>query len=75
MNRNCFIVFSFFLAIPTMAAATGFKLLEAYKTNPAIITDPNNIKLLLIGSFIAFIVAMIAINNIVIGTSSVKRKL
>ena len=40
-----------------MAAATGFKLLDAYKTNPAIITDPNNIKLLLI----AFVVAMLAI--------------
>jgi undecaprenyl-diphosphatase len=53
--------FSFFLAIPTMAAATGFKLLEAYKTDPAIITDPNNIKMLIIGSFIAFVVAMIAI--------------
>lgn len=53
--------FSFFLAIPTMAAATGFKLLEAYNTNPAMLTDPNNIKLLLIGSFIAFVVAMIAI--------------
>ena len=44
-----------------MAAATGFKLLEAYNTNPAMLTDPNNIKLLLIGSFIAFVVAMIAI--------------
>lgn len=53
--------FSFFLAIPTMAAATGYKLLETYKTNPAIITDPNNIKLLVIGCFIAFVVAMIAI--------------
>jgi len=53
--------FSFFLAIPTMAAATGYKLLDTYKTNPAIITDPTNIKLLLIGSFIAFVVAMFAI--------------
>jgi undecaprenyl-diphosphatase len=53
--------FSFFLAIPTMAAATGYKLLETYKTNPAIITDPNNIKLLVIGCFIAFVVAMLAI--------------
>ena len=61
LTRRLAAEFSFFLAIPTMAAATGFKLLEAYKTNPAIITDPNNIKLLLIGSFIAFIVAMIAI--------------
>ena len=53
--------FSFFLAIPTMAAATGYKLLQAYTTTPKIITDPNNIKLLVIGCFIAFVVAMVAI--------------
>lgn len=61
LTRRLAAEFSFFLAIPTMAAATGFKLLGAYKTNPGIITDPNNIKLLVIGSFIAFVVAMIAI--------------
>ncbi len=61
LTRRLAAEFSFFLAIPTMAAATGFKLLQAYKTNPAIITDSTNIKLLLIGTFIAFIVAMLAI--------------
>jgi undecaprenyl-diphosphatase len=61
LTRRLAAEFSFFLAIPTMAAATGYKLLEAYKTNPGIITDPNNIKLLIIGSFIAFVVAMLAI--------------
>ncbi len=61
LTRRLAAEFSFFLAIPTMAAATGFKLLQTYKANPAIITDPANIKLLIIGSFIAFIVAMIAI--------------
>ena len=61
LTRRLAAEFSFFLAIPTMAAATGYKLLEKNKKNPAIITDRNNIKLLVIGSFIAFIVAMIAI--------------
>lgn len=61
LTRRLAAEFSFFLAIPTMAAATGFKLLEAYKKTPALVTDPHNIKLLVIGSFIAFVVAMIAI--------------
>jgi undecaprenyl-diphosphatase len=61
LTRRLAAEFSFFLAIPTMAAATGYKVLQTYQTNPAIITDTNNIKLLLIGAFIAFIVAMLAI--------------
>lgn len=61
LTRRLAAEFSFFLAIPTMAAATGYKILKAYQQTPAIITDGNNIKLLLIGSFIAFVVAMIAI--------------
>ena len=61
LTRRLAAEFSFFLAIPTMAAATGYKILQTYQTNPAIITDTHNIKLLLIGAFIAFIVAMLAI--------------
>ncbi|MEP6466263.1 MAG: undecaprenyl-diphosphate phosphatase [Parafilimonas sp.] len=61
LTRRLAAEFSFFLAIPTMAAATGFKLLQTYKANPAIITDPTNLKLLIIGSFVAFVVAMLAI--------------
>jgi undecaprenyl-diphosphatase len=61
LTRRVAAEFSFFLAIPTMAAATGFKLLQTYKENPAIITDPANLKLLVIGSVIAFVVAMLAI--------------
>ena len=48
--------FSFFLAVPTMAAATGYKLLKLYKT-----IEPNQVGLLLIGCFVAFIVATLAI--------------
>jgi undecaprenyl-diphosphatase len=61
LTRRLAAEFSFFLAIPTMAAATGFKLLQTYKTDPTIITNSSNLKLLVIGSVVAFIVAMIAI--------------
>lgn len=61
LTRRLAAEFSFFLAIPTMTAATGYKILQTYKANPDIITNPTNIKLLIIGSFIAFIVAMVAI--------------
>lgn len=56
MNKKEAAEFSFFLAVPTMAAATGYKLLKIYKT-----IEPAQISLLLVGCFVAFIVAMLAI--------------
>ena len=56
LNRKQAAEFSFFLAVPTMAAATCFKLLKNYK-----LIDASNIKLLLIGNAVAFVVAIIAI--------------
>lgn len=50
--------FSFFLAVPTMAAATGYKLL---KGRELLMAHPENLKLLLVGNIVAFVVAMIAI--------------
>lgn len=58
LTRNVAAEFSFFLAVPTMAAATGYKLL---KEKDLLIAHPENIKMLLIGNIVAFIVAMIAI--------------
>jgi len=52
--------FSFFLAIPTMFAASTLKLLEQYKT-----FQPENIHILAIGNVVAFIVAMIAIKTFI----------
>ncbi|MFB6320391.1 undecaprenyl-diphosphate phosphatase [Saccharicrinis sp. FJH54] len=52
--------FSFFLAVPTMFAASGYKLLENYKS---ITTD--NIGILIFGNVIAFIVAMLAIKSFI----------
>jgi undecaprenyl-diphosphatase len=48
--------FSFFLAVPTMAAAGGYKLLKTYDTIQA-----EDIKVLLLGNLVAFVVAMLAI--------------
>jgi len=52
--------FSFFLAVPTMAAASAFKLLKDYKQFNA-----ENIGTLVIGNVIAFIVALIAIKTFI----------
>jgi undecaprenyl-diphosphatase len=56
MNKKEAAEFSFFLAVPTMAAACGYKFLKIYKT-----IEPGQINLLLIGGAVAFVVAMIAI--------------
>lgn len=61
LTRNLAAEFSFFLAVPTMVAATGYKLLKAYKENPQMLADRNNLLALLLGNVIAFVVAMIAI--------------
>ncbi|HYK75782.1 MAG TPA: undecaprenyl-diphosphate phosphatase [Daejeonella sp.] len=52
--------FSFFLAVPTMCAATGYKLLKGYH-----LLNAENIKLLLIGNVVAFLVALIAIKSFI----------
>jgi undecaprenyl-diphosphatase len=56
LTRKVAAEFSFFLAVPTMAAATGYKLLKGYQT-----FTPEHIKLLLIGNVVAFVVAIFAI--------------
>ncbi len=61
LTRRLAAEFSFFLAVPTMAAATGYKLLKAYKATPEMLKDKHNLIALGLGNVIAFIVAMIAI--------------
>lgn len=61
LTRSFAAEFSFFLAIPTMAAATGYKLLKAYKTTPEILKNKENLMMLAIGNVIAFVIALIAI--------------
>ncbi len=52
--------FSFFLAVPTMFAATSYKLLKLFLSDDsAVLMD--NLNLLIIGNVVAFIVALLAI--------------
>ncbi len=52
--------FSFFLAVPTMAAASGYKLLKTYK-----LLQPSDYQILLLGNGIAFVVGLLAIRAFV----------
>jgi undecaprenyl-diphosphatase len=59
LTRSAAAEFSFFLAVPTMAAATGYKLLKHY-TDAGGFTG-EEIKLLAVGNVVAFFVALLAI--------------
>lgn len=61
LTRSLAAEFSFFLAVPTMAAATGYKLLKAYKETPELLKSRENLIMLGVGNLVAFIVAMLAI--------------
>jgi undecaprenyl-diphosphatase len=59
LSRKLAAEFSFFLAVPTMFAATAKDLYDWYKDKGAIAADET--KLLIIGNVVAFVVAIIAI--------------
>lgn len=61
LTRNLAAEFSFYLAVPTMAAATGYKILKAYLDTPELLKNTDNLLALLVGSMVAFVVAMLAI--------------
>jgi undecaprenyl-diphosphatase len=63
LNRKSAAEFSFFLAVPTMFAATAYKLLKYFKENGNI--SNQEINLLLVGNIVAFIVAIIAIKTFI----------
>ena len=60
LDRKTAAEFSFFLAVPTMFAASAYKLLSNYK---AITTD--TLPILIFGNIVAFIVALIAIRTFI----------
>ena len=61
LTRSLAAEFSFFLAVPTMLAATGYKLIKTYKTNPEVLKNNHNLLILALGNLVAFIVALVAI--------------
>lgn len=60
LNRSTAAEFSFFLAVPTMFAATAKSVYDIWKDEPALL-NTNGISVLLFGSLIAFLVALLAI--------------
>lgn len=65
LNRKVAAEFSFLLAVPTMCAATGYKLLKAFKETPEILQDKNNLIALGVGNVVAFVVAILAIKGFI----------
>lgn len=65
LTRKFAAEFSFFLAVPTMVAATGYKLLKAFKEHPEMLRDKQNLALLGVGNIVAFVVAMIAVKTFI----------
>ena len=53
--------FSFFLAVPTMAAAAGYKLLKLFMEDSSRELLIQHINIVLLGNIVAFVVAMLAI--------------
>ncbi|MCX2575771.1 undecaprenyl-diphosphate phosphatase [Pedobacter sandarakinus] len=63
LSRKVAAEFSFFLAVPTMFAATAKKLFDFYQEGHSI--TQNQINLLVIGNVVAFIVALLAIRSFI----------
>ena len=63
LSRQVAAEFSFFLAVPTMLAATGKKMYDFFKDGNTL--SGEEIKLLAIGNVVAFIVALLAIKTFI----------
>ena len=63
LSRKAAAEFSFFLAVPTMFAATAKKLFDSW--NEGIVFSPHELKLLAVGNIVAFLVAMLAIKTFI----------
>lgn len=63
LTRKAAAEFSFFLAVPTMFAATVFSLFDFYKEGLTL--SMNEISVLIVGNIVAFLVAMAAIKSFI----------
>jgi len=61
LSRKTAAEFSFFLAVPTMLAATGYKFLKFIMEDGGVELLKENLSILIIGNVVAFIVAVLAI--------------
>ena len=61
LTRKAAAEFSFFLAVPTMLAATLFKMLKIFIEEDGVQILKENLDTLIVGNIVAFIVAMLAI--------------
>ena len=61
LTRKAAAEFSFFLAVPTMLAATMFKMLKIFTEENGAQILKENLDTLIVGNVVAFIVAMLAI--------------
>ena len=61
LSRKTAAEVSVFLAVPTMAAASGYKLLKAFTSESGMQLLSDNLATLLIGNLVAFVVAILAI--------------
>ena len=61
LTRKAAAEFSFFLAVPTMLAATMFKMIGLFTDESSAQVLKENLDILLVGNVVAFIVAMLAI--------------
>src|SRR6478609_7278795 len=64
LTRTLAAEFSFFLAVPTMFAASVKSFWDVYKDHPDTLVS-SNISILVIGSIISFIVALIAVKSFI----------
>jgi undecaprenyl-diphosphatase len=60
LSRKNATEFSFFLAVPTMFAASAYEMIKSYKS-----IQPQHINILIIGNVVAFLVAMLAIKGFI----------
>lgn len=65
MSRKSAAEFSFFLAVPTMAAASGYKLLKLLTNPEGASLLAENLTTLLIGNIVAFVVAILGIKFLI----------
>lgn len=63
LNKKSAAEFSFFLAVPTMFAATAYKMLKFYSDSGSF--SSNEVTLLIVGNVVAFIVAILAIKSFI----------